>query len=192
MITFKFDLVKTLQASAVLLQHRNGKMEHIRLLKLLYIADRELLVERGKTITGDSAYAMKNGPVLSKTYELVKGTGSGAAASLWNSVVRKSGRQISIVPDAVLANGKLSKAELLKLKELSERYRDLSVDDIIDVTHKFEEWLIAFDNKKPTAAVKMKWDDALNAQDASELSPVIESNLQEQKAFHDAIRVVTC
>ena len=75
-MTFRFDFLKTLQASGVLLQLDANRMAYIRLLKLLYIADRELLAETGRTLTGDEAVAMKNGPVLSRVYDLIKGVGA--------------------------------------------------------------------------------------------------------------------
>ena len=52
-MTFRFDYDKALQAAGVLLSLDGDRMERIRLLKLLYIADRELLAETGRTITGD-------------------------------------------------------------------------------------------------------------------------------------------
>lgn len=71
---FRFNIAKGDRASAVLLKtepaHRMGRL---RLLKLLYIADREALTERARPITGDSPVAMDNGPVLSNTYDLIKG-----------------------------------------------------------------------------------------------------------------------
>ena len=66
---FRFNFAKTLQASAVLLRRDDKRMSRLRLLKLLYFADRELLVAKVRTITGDSVVAMKYGPVLSQTYD---------------------------------------------------------------------------------------------------------------------------
>jgi uncharacterized phage-associated protein len=63
-MNFRFHFDRTLQASAYLLHLRKGRMSQLRLLKLLYIADREWLAESGYPITGDHARALKNGPVL--------------------------------------------------------------------------------------------------------------------------------
>ena len=60
-MTFRFSFEKSLQAAGVLLGLDGGRMERIRLLKLLYIADRELLAESGRTITGDRAVALITG-----------------------------------------------------------------------------------------------------------------------------------
>src|SRR5438105_4403367 len=64
---FKFNLKKTVQAAAEFLRHEPGKqMSRLRLIKLLYIADREALLETGRPITSDTIVAMKHGPVLSR------------------------------------------------------------------------------------------------------------------------------
>jgi hypothetical protein len=49
---FKFDSLKTTQAAAILLSLTDGVMDRMRLLKLLYIVDRELLAERGSYTHG--------------------------------------------------------------------------------------------------------------------------------------------
>ena len=64
-MNFRFNFERALQASAYLLRLDGKRMGYLRLLKLLYIADREWLAETGESITGDRAYAMKYGPVLS-------------------------------------------------------------------------------------------------------------------------------
>ncbi len=72
-MTFRFNFEKTLQAAGVLLSLDDNRMDRIRLLKLLYIADRELLAEVGRPMTGDIPVAMKYGPVPSRVYDLIKG-----------------------------------------------------------------------------------------------------------------------
>jgi uncharacterized phage-associated protein len=72
-MTFRFDFEKTLQAAGILLSLDGLRMDRIRLLKLLYIVDRELLVQAGRPLTGDVAVAMNYGPVLSRVYDLIRG-----------------------------------------------------------------------------------------------------------------------
>src|SRR6266536_190130 len=49
-----FNLVKAAQAVAVLLREQPARrMSHLRLLTLLYLADREMFTEKLRTITGD-------------------------------------------------------------------------------------------------------------------------------------------
>jgi hypothetical protein len=65
-MTFRFKFERSLQAAGVLLGLDGNRMQRIRLLKPLYIADRELLSETGRTITGDRGVDMDHGPVLAR------------------------------------------------------------------------------------------------------------------------------
>src|SRR6266480_2169456 len=66
-----FDPLKAAQAASVLLKEEGGRMSRLRLLKLLYIADRESIAETLRPITGDEVVAMDHGPVLSMTYRFI-------------------------------------------------------------------------------------------------------------------------
>lgn len=68
-----FDEMKTAQAGAYLLHKAGGRMEHLKLMKLLYLADRLSWQERDRPITGDEYYSLPFGPVLSKTLDLIHG-----------------------------------------------------------------------------------------------------------------------
>lgn len=45
-----------------------GKMDKLKLLKLVYLADKYHLIYYGRTITNDDYYAMKHGPIASNPY----------------------------------------------------------------------------------------------------------------------------
>ena len=68
-----FDELKTAQASAYLVAREGGKMFHLKLMKLLYLADRSSYEQFNTSITGDSYCSMKHGPVLSATLDLING-----------------------------------------------------------------------------------------------------------------------
>ena len=96
-MTFRFRSLKTTQGAAVLLALDGHSMDRMRLIKLLYIADRELLAESGRTLTGDRAVAMKNGPVLSRVYDLIKGIA--VPAEDWGRYLRSEGYKVVLVED---------------------------------------------------------------------------------------------
>lgn len=52
-IRFVFNERKAVQAAAYLLKLNGGRMGSTRLLTLMYLADREMLLRTGRTITGD-------------------------------------------------------------------------------------------------------------------------------------------
>ena len=134
---FRFDFGKAIQAVGVLLGYeRARRMNYMRLLKLLYLADREYLLKTGRTITGDHAVAMKRGPVLRQVYDLIRGLSSRAGD--WGRLVRTERYEVELVADP--GRGELSKGEIQKLLDVSERYRDLDEWSLSDETHQLAEW----------------------------------------------------
>jgi hypothetical protein len=74
MSVFRIDVPKTIQAICLLLKAmKTDRLEYISILKILYIADRESLAERGAPITGDVPVAMKNGPSSAPLDSLAQG-----------------------------------------------------------------------------------------------------------------------
>ena len=133
----RFDTIKVTQAAGVLLKRYNGFITRKRLLKLLYITDRELIQQTHRPLTGDQPVAMDYGPVLSKTYDLLKGETSGY--ELWNRYIQ----QIAPYTHRLIEDpgiGKLSKLELSKLDEVTQRYWWIDDDELSDLTHDFPEW----------------------------------------------------
>jgi uncharacterized phage-associated protein len=70
-IRFKFSTEKMLQVLAYLL--KGGEMDKAKLMKLVYLADREHFINTGTSITGDKLCAMPFGPVASTALNLVDG-----------------------------------------------------------------------------------------------------------------------
>ena len=68
-----FNERRTAQAAAFLLYRSGGQLPLIKLMKLLYMAERKSLQQFGMPITGDKLVSMPNGPVLSKTYDHMNG-----------------------------------------------------------------------------------------------------------------------
>ena len=65
-----FNEKKATQAAAHLLKLRGGKMSYMKLIKLLYLADREAILAWGRPITTDGYASMDRGPVLSRVLDL--------------------------------------------------------------------------------------------------------------------------
>lgn len=68
-----FDERKAAQAAACLLHKAGGKLPLLKLMKLMYLAERLSLQRYGDTITGDAFVSMPHGPVLSMTYDHMNG-----------------------------------------------------------------------------------------------------------------------
>lgn len=61
------------QSAAFLLHRAGGSLPLIKLIKLLYLAERLSLRRYGEPLTGDRLVAMPHGPVLSQTYDRING-----------------------------------------------------------------------------------------------------------------------
>lgn len=68
-----FSEERVTQMAAYLLLKGGGRMPYIKLLKLLYIAERNAMAKWGESISGDRFVSMPHGPVLSQTYDLIQG-----------------------------------------------------------------------------------------------------------------------
>lgn len=143
MIHFPFNFEKALQVLCYVLSTApDKKMNYTKLLKLLYIADREMLKSKGRTITGDIIVAMPNGPVLDTIYGLIKGTVprfDDSDVPAFSRCVEGVGKyHVGLLENP--GTGLLSKFELRLMQEITERYKDHSYKDMIDICHEFPEW----------------------------------------------------
>jgi uncharacterized phage-associated protein len=136
---FRFDAKKAVQAACILLDVEGGRMSYFRLLKLLYIADRQSMKETGFPITLSHASALPHGPVPSEIYDLVKG--SRTDAKEWSAYVRTHGYQVSTMPGTDPGRGKLSRYEICKLREVAERHEPFGDWELAEITHAFGEFV---------------------------------------------------
>jgi len=137
-IRFNFNARKAVEAAVVLLKREpHRRTNYMRLLKLLYIADRESLKETGFPITGDTVYAMDRGPVLSSVLKLIKSEHQDSP--IWDGVIRKDRFDVEAFEDPGLHA--LSMYEVRKLHEVSERHADLDEWQLSHLTHAFPEYV---------------------------------------------------
>jgi hypothetical protein len=80
-----FDIEKAIAAVTFLIQREGGEVNMFLSVKMLYLADKQALINWGKTITGDSFYSLPKGPILSEVYNLFKGRGREENQEIWDS-----------------------------------------------------------------------------------------------------------
>lgn len=132
---------KAAQAAAALLRTEpNDRMAYIRLLKLLYIADRDQVAKTGMPILGSRPVAMAYGPLHSEVYNLVQGEHEDV--SLWSSFIRTDRYCVELQEDPGV--DELSRSELRTLNSVARQYEDTDDFDIAERTHDFPEWKANF------------------------------------------------
>ena len=134
---FRFDFDKSLQAAAFLLHLEQGRMPYIRLIKLMYIAERELLARSAAPLTGDLYKALEHGPVLSQVLDLIKGIGTRRPE--WEQYIKNDGYAVDLIKEP--GRGRLSAEVIDRLTEVSSRYREMDHWKLKDLTHDFPEWV---------------------------------------------------
>ena len=136
-----FNPEKLIQACNYLIKKNNFTLNYTKLIKLLYLADKESLKESLKTITGDSYVSMDNGPVLSKLYDLIKGKCRREYDQyLWNSRFIKDGYNLIVVTKRI-PEGELSVFETKILDQIYEQFKDVDGKEMIRYVHKnCPEW----------------------------------------------------
>jgi len=135
-----FKEEKTTQAAALLLKLRKDKMSYMKLIKLLYLADREALLEWGRPITFDSYVSMKAGPVLSRTLNLINEGAEPGKDSFWNKHISPpQNYDVELKDDPGI--DELSEAEIALLERIFAQYGKMGRWDLINnVMHKLPEW----------------------------------------------------
>ncbi|WP_241523725.1 Panacea domain-containing protein [Chimaeribacter coloradensis] len=136
---------KTAQMAGYLLLKRGGRMAYIKLMKLLYLADREYMLSYGDSMTGDRAVSMNNGPVLSRTYDLLK-SGSPEEESPWYDWISgETNYEVSVkkavqeLDDDVF--DELSRADKRILDKVFAEYGNLKRFELCELTHRIcQEW----------------------------------------------------
>ncbi|MBM9501481.1 SocA family protein [Leptospira sp. 201903071] len=139
MIRFKFSEHKATEAVSVLLLQKNSvdRNNYTKILKLLYLIDREALRKWGKPVTGDDLISMPNGTLLSKTYNLIKFHISDTG--FWSKYIsKKNGYIIELTENPNIRY--LSIAELKLIETVVDQYKNYSYSDMITYTHSLPEW----------------------------------------------------
>jgi len=115
-------------------------MSYMKLIKLLYLADREALVRWGRTITTDTYVSMKHGPVLSQVLDLItEGPNPVAGDTFWTRHISEPEHyEVSLKSDP--SNDLLSEAEDEVLDEIFRQYGRMSRWQLVDLVHKLPEW----------------------------------------------------
>jgi hypothetical protein len=141
---FVFDIDKAVAAAAYLTKKRGGKISVFILLKMLYAGERQALLGWHRPITGDNFVSMPKGPVLSRIYDLIKGTVLAGESDMQKWSQHFSSRQQNHV--TLLAEPDfdfLSQRELEALDAAFEEIQALENEHglIADVLHaRWPEW----------------------------------------------------
>lgn len=181
------QIEKLIQSVGYLLKKYDHRLNYTKLIKELYLADRDSLRATNQTITGDTYVSMKNGPVLSGLYDLIKGQYKDSHIQLlWNSRFSTDGRDLLAIVDRI-PEGKLSRFEKQTIDNIDEEFHSKSYGQMIDYVHNpaiCPEW------KDPgLSSVSITMDELLSAigRSPEEIEWILAENRifdEEEKIFN--------
>jgi len=140
-IYFNFNHTKGTQALNYFAIHEGSKINKMKVLKLVFLADRYHLRKYGRLITNDNYLAMKHGPVPSTTKDIAESNDY-----LDDTTKDYSLRFIKTVDNRVLKSvnkleeSVLSESDLEALKFAWANFGHLDQFQLRDLTHLYPEW----------------------------------------------------
>lgn len=149
-----FNERKAAQVAAWFLRQNKGCMPHLKLIKLIYLAEREAINRHGFTMTGDEFVAMKHGPVPTWTLDYVNGLEESGPDG-WDSWISdKENHEVALRDRAGKSDAldELSRADEAVLDEIWRRFGAMGKYQIRDYTHDSRncpEWIDPEGSSKP-------------------------------------------
>jgi uncharacterized phage-associated protein len=128
---FRANAEKATDAVARLIQKSGKNADYLRLVKLIYLADRKSILERGMPIVGGKFYSMRKGPANGDIMDFVKCRN----APRWKELIAPlSGHSLSILsePDC----GSLSESEIQILDSVVDQHSDKTTEELVQWCHK--------------------------------------------------------
>ena len=138
-----FNERKAAQIAAFFLdKSAEKKMSHLKLMKLLYLSEREAVRRFGHLISGDHLVSMPHGPVLSMTLNLMDGDVESQPGGWEEWISDKENHELSLRKSLnQISLDELSPAELDVLQSVWEEFGSMGKWEIRDWTHQYcVEW----------------------------------------------------
>lgn len=140
------------------------EMEYLKVIKLLYLCDRQMYKLNNSSITGDDYISTATGPMLAITQGLIQ---EEIICPGQNAFFHKHFR---ITDGKMRIENKISEADLLNSKEkmiateYTEMFGDLSVEQLSEMTHRVcSEWTDPTESKRGSYATKISEEDIKKA-----------------------------
>jgi uncharacterized phage-associated protein len=131
---------KAAQMAAYFLGKHDGRMNHMKLIKLMYLADRQHYSDYGFPISDDCIVAMKQGPVLSQTLDLVNG--SFGDSPYWSGLISaRENYEVALCRTVTETDsGDLSKGAEKAMDAVDGDFGSWDKWAIVNHTHSLPEW----------------------------------------------------
>lgn len=134
---------KIAQVQNYLTRREGGKIDKLKLVKLIYLADRYHIRKYGRLVTGDYYFAMRYGPVGSITKDIAGFSEYLAPEEIeyTQKYLAPLGGDANIITSVNdVDKDELSETDLEALDFAYETFGTKTPDDLIDLAHEYPEW----------------------------------------------------
>jgi len=144
-LKFRFDSRRAAEAASRFTELAGGSIDIVRLMKLLYLAERRSLELHRRPMFGDRYVSMKHGPVVSHSYNLLK-SGPDAKAEersedvdLWAAHFIRDGYMVRL--QQRVAPATLSRADIEVINAVHDEWRSTDTWAMVEKLHaSLKEW----------------------------------------------------
>ena len=160
-----FSAEKILQVIGYLLSLNGDKMNKLKLMKELYLIDRESIKERDSSVSMDIHFSLPHGPILSATLNMLDdldvNSDNSCSCNSWSEYLKSEPSMY--YPDIVLKkktpDDRLSAKDKEYIDKISDMFKAFTNKEIEDYTHKnLPEW------KDPRGScLKIRFQDIMQA-----------------------------
>lgn len=184
-----FSFKKSVQALNLFAINNGGKINKMKAIKLIWLADRLHIRMYGRTITGDTYFALQNGPIPSATRDILE------KSNFVEDIAKDySSEYISEIDNynyESIAPGKynvFSQTDLEVLEIIYKTFGELDHFALSEYSHKFPEWKkfeVALNNKISSRFEIEILDFYINVDEKSGLFNDDEEDLNISKSIYE-------
>ena len=177
---------KAAQMAAYLIcKSGKSRMPHLKLMKLLYLAERESLKQHGACMFGDYLVSLPHGPVLSLTLDLMDGDTQSQPGGWEDFISAKENNELALKsPITIDSLDELSPADIEILDLIWGEFGPMGKWEIRNYTHKHcPEWQDPHGSSYPIQYEKLFEACGYSNDEAKELAEQIEEERRIDRLF---------
>lgn len=131
------DEAKAVQVAARFIALAGGRENYTKLIKLIYIADREAIARWGYPLTWDEYWSLKQGPIASGILDRIRGAVRSRQSTLWEQHIRTD--NYDVVLDTDPGADRISNREEELFRELAAQFKNYDWRAMVRHVHEFAE-----------------------------------------------------
>lgn len=151
-IKFEYDSLRAAEAALSLLNLHGGSMDLLKLVKLVFLADREHLARYGRPIIGGKYVAMKHGPVPSVFYNWIDGCKILEDKDIDVSENTVSGKR---TPNTYY----LSETDVETINDTFDKYGHMSTSQLWRMVHDLNAWKKNYPDPEENTSYDLPYED---------------------------------